>query len=131
MGRDHLFKRSIILIKAWCYYESRILGANTGLISTYALAVLVLHIINISYSSLSGPLAVSIFKSQLSWALLTRLTDDTYHQQVLFKFLDYYASFDWDNYCITVNGPVPISSLPDITGKYAEISDTSLCLSFV
>ncbi|XP_010508846.1 PREDICTED: uncharacterized protein LOC104785349 [Camelina sativa] len=91
-GRDHLFKRSIILIKAWCYYESRLLGANTGLISTYALAVLVLYIINSSYSSLSGPLAV------------------------LFKFLDYYASFDWENYCITVTGPVPISSLPDITG---------------
>lgn len=97
-GRDHLFKRSIILIKAWCYYESRILGANTGLISTYALAVLVLHIINISYSSLSGPLAV------------------------LYKFLDYYASFDWDSYCITVNGPVPISSLPDMTEtKHHEV----------
>ncbi|XP_024016664.1 uncharacterized protein LOC18026715 [Eutrema salsugineum] len=90
-GRDHLFKRSVILIKAWCYYESRILGANIGLISTYALAILVLHIINISYSSLSGPLAV------------------------LFKFLEYYRTFDWDNYCITVNGQVPISSLPDIT----------------
>ncbi|KAL1191720.1 hypothetical protein V5N11_013442 [Cardamine amara subsp. amara] len=37
--RDHLFKHSIILIKAWCYYESRILGANTGLILIYALAV--------------------------------------------------------------------------------------------
>ncbi|CAH8392860.1 unnamed protein product [Eruca vesicaria subsp. sativa] len=96
-GRDHLFKRSIILIKAWCYYESRILGANTGLISTYALAVLVLHIINISYSSLFGPLAV------------------------LFKFLDYYASFDWDNYCLTVNGPVLISSLPDMTGNDADV----------
>lgn len=95
--KDHLFKRSIILIKAWCYYESRILGANTGLISTYALAVLVLHIINISYSSLSGPLAV------------------------LFKFLDYYASFDWDSYCVTVNGPVPISSLPDMPSNDAEV----------
>ncbi|KAK5844478.1 hypothetical protein PVK06_000618 [Gossypium arboreum] len=26
IGKDHLFKRSIFLIKAWCYYESRILG---------------------------------------------------------------------------------------------------------
>ncbi|CAN8279585.1 unnamed protein product [Cochlearia groenlandica] len=89
-GRDHLFKRSIILVKAWCYYESRILGANTGLISTYALAVLVLYIINMFHSSLSGPLAV------------------------LYKFLDYYGSFDWSNYCISVNGPVPISSLPEL-----------------
>ncbi|XP_010504531.1 PREDICTED: uncharacterized protein LOC104781532 isoform X1 [Camelina sativa] len=89
-GRDHLFKRSIILVKAWCYYESRILGANTGLISTYALAVLVLHIINLFHSSLSGPLAV------------------------LYKFLDYYGSFDWSNYCISVSGRVPISSLPEL-----------------
>uniref|UniRef100_A0A6N2LEL4 PAP/OAS1 substrate-binding-related domain-containing protein n=1 Tax=Salix viminalis TaxID=40686 RepID=A0A6N2LEL4_SALVM len=34
VGKNHLFKRSIILIKAWCYYESRILGAHHGLIST-------------------------------------------------------------------------------------------------
>ena len=57
-GRDHLFKRSIILIKAWCYYESRILGANMGLFSTYALSILVLYIINLFHSSLSGPLSV-------------------------------------------------------------------------
>ncbi|CAH2063978.1 unnamed protein product [Thlaspi arvense] len=88
--RDHLFKRSIILTKAWCYYESRILGANTGLFSTYALAILVLYIINLFHSSLPGPLAV------------------------LYKFLDYYGSFDWSNYCISVNGPVPISSLPEL-----------------
>nr|AAM76764.1 hypothetical protein [Arabidopsis thaliana] len=90
-GRDHLFKKSIILVKAWCFYESRILGANSGLISTYALAILVLNIVNMSYSSLSGPLAV------------------------LYKFINYYGSFDWKNYCVTVTGPVPISSLPDIT----------------
>ncbi|KAF3498735.1 hypothetical protein DY000_02056378 [Brassica cretica] len=95
-GRDHLFKRSIILIKAWCYYESRILGANTGLISTYALAVLVLYIINLFHSSLSGPLAV------------------------LNKFLDYYSSFDWSNYCISVGGPVPISCLPELVAASPE-----------
>ncbi|KAG2328821.1 hypothetical protein Bca4012_021549 [Brassica carinata] len=92
-GRDHLFKRSIILTKAWCYYESRILGANTGLISTYALAVLVLYIINLFHSSLSGPLAV------------------------LYKFLDYYSSFDWSNFCISVSGPVPISCLPELVAS--------------
>lgn len=69
-GRDHLFKRSIILVKAWCYYESRILGANTGLISTYALAVLVLYIINLFHSSLSGPLAVITLFLKLLYRLL-------------------------------------------------------------
>ncbi|PPS15377.1 hypothetical protein GOBAR_AA05205 [Gossypium barbadense] len=52
IGKDHLFKRSIILIKAWCYYESRILGAHHGLISTYALETMILYIINVFHSSL-------------------------------------------------------------------------------
>ncbi|KAL7116660.1 hypothetical protein ACP275_03G018200 [Erythranthe tilingii] len=43
--RGHLFKQSIILIKAYCYYECRILGASYGLISTYALETMILHII--------------------------------------------------------------------------------------
>ncbi|KAK9920272.1 hypothetical protein M0R45_028830 [Rubus argutus] len=89
IGKDHLFKRSIILIKAWCYYESRILGAHHGLISTYGLETLVLYIFHLFHTSLNGPLAV------------------------LYKFLDYFSKFDWDNYCISLNGPVRISSLPD------------------
>ncbi|XP_050255019.1 uncharacterized protein LOC126700895 [Quercus robur] len=57
VGKDHLFKRSIILIKAWCYYESRILGAHHGLLSTYALEKLVLYIFHQFHSSLNAPLA--------------------------------------------------------------------------
>ena len=56
--KDHLFKRSILLVKAWCYYESRILGAHHGLISTYALETLVLYIFNVFHSNLRGPLEV-------------------------------------------------------------------------
>uniref|UniRef100_A0A7N0TGY5 Polymerase nucleotidyl transferase domain-containing protein n=1 Tax=Kalanchoe fedtschenkoi TaxID=63787 RepID=A0A7N0TGY5_KALFE len=89
IGRDHLFKRSVILIKAWCYYESRILGAHHGLISTYALETLVLYIFRMFHSSIDGPVAV------------------------LYRFLDYFSKFDWDNYCISLNGPVPRAALPD------------------
>jgi len=59
IGKDCLFRRSIMLIKDWCYYESRILGAHRGLISTYALETLVLYIFHIFHKSLDGPLAVS------------------------------------------------------------------------
>ncbi|XP_073151243.1 uncharacterized protein [Henckelia pumila] len=93
VGRNHLFKRSIILIKAWCFYESRILGAMHGLISTYALETLILYIFHIFHSSLSGPL------------------------MALYRFLDYYSQFDWDNYCISLKGPVRKSSLPNIVVK--------------
>ena len=59
INQNHLFKRSIILIKAWCYYESRILGAHHGLISTYALETLVLYIFHVFNNSFAGPLEVT------------------------------------------------------------------------
>ena len=48
-----------MLIKAWCYHESRILGAYHGLISTYALETLVLYIFNMFHKSLHGPVEVN------------------------------------------------------------------------
>ncbi|KAL2541225.1 PAP/OAS1 substrate-binding domain superfamily [Abeliophyllum distichum] len=104
IGEDHLFKRSIILIKAWCYYESRILGAHHGLISTYALETLVLYIFHLFHSTLNGPLAV------------------------LYKFLDYFSNFDWETYCISLNGPVRLSSLPAIVAETPEECGSDLLL---
>uniref|UniRef100_A0A2P2MG45 Uncharacterized protein MANES_07G140200 n=1 Tax=Rhizophora mucronata TaxID=61149 RepID=A0A2P2MG45_RHIMU len=101
-GKDHIVKRSIILIKAWCLYESRILGACHGLISTYALEIMIVHIIDLFHSSLPGPLAV------------------------LWRFLDYYSTFDWDNYCVSINGPTAISSLPEVAAGSPE--NTRNCL---
>ncbi|KAG9445479.1 hypothetical protein H6P81_016819 [Aristolochia fimbriata] len=105
IGKNHLFKRSIILIKAWCYYESRILGAHHGLISTYALETLVLYIFHLFHSSLNGPLAV------------------------LYRFLDYFCKFDWDKYCISLHGPVAISSLPEIVAETPETDGGEVLLS--
>ncbi|CAM0152456.1 unnamed protein product [Urochloa decumbens] len=98
-GKKHLFKRSIMLIKDWCYYESRILGAHHGLISTYALEILVLYIFHIFHKTLDGPLAV------------------------LYRFLDYYSKFDWDNKGISLFGPVSLSSLPDLVTDPADPHD--------
>lgn len=93
ISQSHLFKRSIILIKAWCYYESRILGAHHGLISTYALETLVLYIFHVFNNSFAGPL------------------------EVLYRFLEFFSNFDWDNFCVSLWGPLPISSLPDLTAE--------------
>ncbi|KAH8938101.1 hypothetical protein BDL97_16G064900 [Sphagnum fallax] len=93
VGQDHLFKRSVILVKAWCYYESRILGAHHGLISTYALETLVLYIFHVFHSSLRGPL------------------------QVLYMFLEFFSNFDWDRYCVSLWGPVPLASVPVVAGR--------------
>ncbi|KFM26667.1 hypothetical protein F751_6624 [Auxenochlorella protothecoides] len=87
IGRAHLFKRSILLIKAWCYYESRLLGAHHGLLSSYALETLVLNVINLHHSVVHTPL------------------------QVLAKFLEVYSSFEWERalaqYAVPAAGPPP------------------------
>lgn len=36
--------------------------------------------------------------------------------QVLYRFLEFFSKFDWDNFCVSLWGPVPISALPDVTG---------------
>ncbi len=45
-------------MKAWCYYESRLLGAHHGLLSTYALETMVLYIFNMYHQELQWPLKV-------------------------------------------------------------------------
>ncbi|TKV96231.1 hypothetical protein SEVIR_9G416400v4 [Setaria viridis] len=109
VGKNHLFKRSIILIKAWCYYESRLLGAHHGLISTYALEVLILYIFNLFHKSLNSPL------------------------EVLYRFLEYFSKFDWDNYCISLNGPVALSSLPNliVEATFAHTDDLLFDKEFI
>ncbi|CAM0907647.1 unnamed protein product [Alopecurus aequalis] len=84
--QNHLFKNSIILIKAWCYHEENILGSSQWLMSTYALEILILQIFTIFHSSLHGPL------------------------EALYKFLDYYSKFDWKKNCLTLNGPMPMQT---------------------
>ncbi|XP_073291172.1 uncharacterized protein [Primulina huaijiensis] len=105
INQNHLFKRSIILIKAWCYYESRILGAHHGLISTYALETLVLYIFHVFNNSFHGPL------------------------EVLYRFLEFFSNFDWDSFCVSLWGPVAISSLPDVTAESPRKDSGELLLS--
>ncbi|XP_062216440.1 uncharacterized protein LOC133916674 isoform X2 [Phragmites australis] len=105
INKKHLFKRSIILIKAWCFYESRILGAHHGLISTYALEILVLYIFHIFDNSFTGPL------------------------EVLYRFLEFFSNFDWENFCLSLRGPVPISSLPDMSVEPPWMDSGELLLS--
>uniref|UniRef100_A0A7N0U3C5 Polymerase nucleotidyl transferase domain-containing protein n=1 Tax=Kalanchoe fedtschenkoi TaxID=63787 RepID=A0A7N0U3C5_KALFE len=105
INQNHLFKRSIILIKAWCYYESRILGAHHGLISTYGLETLVLYIFHIFNNTFKGPL------------------------EVLYRFLEFFSKFDWENYCVSLLGPVPLDSLPELTAELPRKDNRQLLLS--
>ena len=66
IGKDHLFKKSVIMMKAWCYYESRILGSHHGLISTYGSTVLLMYIFNAFYDQINTPLQVCDFAQQFN-----------------------------------------------------------------
>ena len=47
--------------------------------------------------------------------------------QVLHKFLEVFSQFDWDKYCLSLRGPIILSSFPDPQGKPAQLHD---CLSW-
>eukprot|EP00201_Polytomella_parva_P012028 CAMPEP_0175060644 /NCGR_PEP_ID=MMETSP0052_2-20121109/13138_1 /TAXON_ID=51329 ORGANISM="Polytomella parva, Strain SAG 63-3" /NCGR_SAMPLE_ID=MMETSP0052_2 /ASSEMBLY_ACC=CAM_ASM_000194 /LENGTH=386 /DNA_ID=CAMNT_0016326399 /DNA_START=104 /DNA_END=1261 /DNA_ORIENTATION=- len=85
----HMLKLSIILIKAWCYYESRVLGAHHGLISTYALETLVLYVFNLYHREIESPI------------------------DVMLRFLVEFSSFSWGTHCLSLQGPIPLSSFPN------------------
>jgi hypothetical protein len=87
-GRQHLFKRAVLLVKAWCFYEARILGAHHGLVSSYALEVMVLHLFVAHGAGLGTPL------------------------EALRRFLAVYAAWDWDAHALSALGPVPLASFP-------------------
>ena len=118
-----------MLIKTWCYYESRILGAHYGLISTYALETLVLYVFHMYGAFLTTPLMVISrrfirFKTTI-YIIPTLLTFSLIfaYFQVLYRFLDYYSNFDWDNYCISLDGAVTKAFLPNIVGKKRTVVD--------
>lgn len=98
LGRDHIFKKSLMLIKAWALNESpsyvgqSLLGSKTGMLSSYALCVLVLCLFN-QYSHLTHPLSV------------------------LLAFYDTYADVDWGNVVVTIHGIIPVTPTLRATGN--------------
>ena len=83
IGKGEIFKRSIVLIKAWGFYEGGC-SARTTLISTYALETLVLYILNRFHKELSTPL------------------------EVLPEVLVFFADFDWDKFAVSIHAtPCP------------------------
>eukprot|EP01041_Mallomonas_annulata_P000150 gene150-252_t len=103
IGGNHMFKRSLLLIKAWCLHESAryggtsILGSKGGMLSSYALSVLILYLFNIhgigtGHSHSTG---------SASNTLLHPLS-------VLKAFLSTFSKFPWDCIAVSLEGPVSI-----------------------
>ena len=85
IGKNHLLKKSILLLKCWLTFDAALLGSHTANMTTYALYVLVAFLLNNFHEELNTPF------------------------EVFEKFFEYFADFDWQNKIITVYGPVTYS----------------------
>lgn len=47
--------------------------------------------------------------------------------QVLYNFLVEFSNFDWDHYCLSLQGPVPIKDLPSSHGERNEAKEGMAC----
>lgn len=109
IGRDHLFKRSLLLLKAWALCETqrivgqRILGAREGGLTSYGLSVMVLHLFSqrSSADSLAHPL------------------------DVLVRFFQFYSEFDWGRHCLTLDGPVVFDGVRSVGGFRSSATTSS------
>ena len=90
IGKDNLFKRSIILIKSWCYYESSkytngsgpVIGNGDSRLCLNSLIVMIIWVFNSIGKDIDHPI------------------------QTLGHFLKIFSSFDWNSYALTTTGPV-------------------------
>lgn len=95
--RNHLFKRSLLLLKAWALCETprlvgqRVLGAREGGLTSYGLSVMVLH----------------LFSSRRSADTLAHPLD------VFIRFFQVFADFDWSRHCLTLDGSVAFHDVRD------------------
>ncbi|KAL0244135.1 hypothetical protein GEMRC1_008220 [Eukaryota sp. GEM-RC1] len=89
IGHSHLFKRSVLFVKAWCSYHSRVLGSHTGLFSTYALQTIILHLFVRNGKEIKSPLDLFVL------------------------FLDFVSSFTWDSHICTIFGTLSHTQLID------------------
>jgi hypothetical protein len=90
VGCDDLFKRSLLLIRAWWTYETSIYSSNT----------------------------VKHYLSELSISIMTIAIFNQYHQnihhpiQALCIFLAEYSTVDWSEHAITIQGVVTFREEP-------------------
>ncbi|CAM9205342.1 unnamed protein product [Discosporangium mesarthrocarpum] len=93
----HLFKRSLLLVKAWMLLETprlvgrRVLGGKDSGLTSYALSILVLQLFY------CAPVAKTL----------------QHPVDVLLRFFQVYSAVEWERTCLTLTGPVPIED----TGK--------------
>lgn len=85
VGREHLFKRTLLLFKAWARHEAEIMGPDT--FNGYILQVIAMTVFNARHSEICSP------------------------AQGLVHIIAYLDAFDWRRSAMTLYGPVPLAAL--------------------
>jgi hypothetical protein len=114
IGKNDLFKRSVILVKAWAFYESRILGAPYALLSTYALKTLIICALRRFNKKESKSDATKTKKREIATPL-----------DVLRIFFEYVSDFPWETHAVTIFGDVPVEKLDKVSVREFSSSSSS------
>mmetsp|Transcript_3185 Transcript_3185/g.4537 ORF Transcript_3185/g.4537 Transcript_3185/m.4537 type:complete len:1323 (-) Transcript_3185:253-4221(-) len=93
VGKDNLFKRSILLVKAWCRYESPRHTDGTGSV--------------LAGSKSEGRLTAWAVIVMLTWVFNSEGENIFHPLQALGHFLRIYSSLDWERKAISVHGLLP------------------------
>ncbi|CAK9326891.1 unnamed protein product [Citrullus colocynthis] len=103
-------------------------------------------VVDISFNQLGGLCTLCFLEQSNSWCspwidinicfgntypVYVHLFHGSLHSPwaVLYRFLEYFSKFDWENCCISLHGPVSKSSLPDIVAETPENGGHELLLS--
>ena len=82
IGKNNLLKKSILLLKCWLTFDAALLGSHTANMTTYALYILVIFLLNNFHDELHTPF------------------------EVFERFFEYFTDFDWSNKIVTIYGPI-------------------------
>jgi DNA polymerase sigma len=85
IGKGGIFKRAIILTKAWCLYDSHVLGSQHGNLCSYSIEIMIMYILNNYYEECIT--ALDVFR----------------------LFVKVFSKFNWIDDILTVFGPISIT----------------------
>lgn len=139
LGNRHLFKRTLILLKAWANYEARVLSGHGGYLGTYALTVMLMAVMNGVLSSQHGADCGDLSEEKNNISTSSKSAERAkrgLHGEeepaaepsplaLALRFFAYYSTFDFETQCVTIYGPLPISALQRSGGGLAPTSAAS------
>ena len=79
-NKINIFRRTLLLIKGWCFYEGKLMGSNIGLMASYTLEILVIFLFNLHYNEINN------------------------EYEAFEKFFELMEEFDWEKNVISLYG---------------------------